>query len=305
MQATTDLPNLGTLVHAQGLVTKLQIEEAIRLKQELARKGEHRYLGDILVESAGVDPDDIVDVLRSQGKAIVRCEKCGDQYNASMEDTFSCPRCGNGLIEVLQAETVAVKATLAKQPDSPVHFGPAELKKEVHRGPHSSLYRAEDGLGVKLIPLQGPNRALAGRFFGNVKTVAAVDHDCVARIHDHGTRGITFYITREFVEGVSLHELVVDGGRLPEDEALALLRGIAEGLSAIHGSGAVHGNLKAENVIVTSDMGVKLTDAGLRRDHPQIIEKAPEYLGTAVHVMAPEQWFIEDKNGVVLVTGRS
>ena len=76
--------------------------------------------------------------------------------------------------------------------------------------------------------------------------------------HDSGAS----YLVMQYVEGVSLRELIRSSGRLSPEQALTVLAGALSGLAAAHRLGVVHGDLKPENIIVTSAGASKLIDFG-------------------------------------------
>jgi serine/threonine-protein kinase len=96
-------------------------------------------------------------------------------------------------------------------------------------------------------------------------------------------------IVMEYVEGQTLRELIADRGRLPAEEALTILSGVAAGLDAIHGERIVHRDVKPANVLLGQDGAVKLADLGIASvaDHTRITTSG-SVLGSLSY-MAPEQ----------------
>ena len=72
------------------------------------------------------------------------------------------------------------------------------------------------------------------------------------------------WLATAYVEGPSLADAVLEHGPLPAESVLALARGLAEGLKAIHAAGVVHRDLKPANVLLASD-GPRVIDFGISR----------------------------------------
>jgi serine/threonine-protein kinase len=132
------------------------------------------------------------------------------------------------------------------------------------------------------------------RFVREGQIGRAVRHPNVARTFDAGeaeSGGVRRpYLALEYVEGRTLRSVLREGGALPD--ALCRLVGheIATGLAAVHAAGAVHRDVKPENVIVTAEHVVKVTDLGVARlaDAAQRLSQSGAFLGSVLYA-APEQ----------------
>ncbi|HEY6462111.1 MAG TPA: serine/threonine-protein kinase, partial [Polyangiaceae bacterium] len=108
---------------------------------------------------------------------------------------------------------------------------------------------------------------------------ARLQHERIARVFDVGEHMGRPFVAMEYVEGLSLRGWMDGGPRSPREIA-PVVRGIAEGLAALHQSGIVHRDLKPENVMLPRDGGVKLVDFGLAR-HVAPSAEAPPRSGNA------------------------
>ena len=103
------------------------------------------------------------------------------------------------------------------------------------------------------------------RLLQEARAAAALDHPAICAIHEistdpaHGD-----FIVMQFIEGEAL-SVRLQRGRLPPEEAMALVGRIAEALVAAHGRGIVHRDLKPQNIIVTPSGEPKLLDFGLAK----------------------------------------
>ena len=103
------------------------------------------------------------------------------------------------------------------------------------------------------------------------------------------------YLVLEYVEGLSLAELINQSGRLRLDRAVVIIRQIADGLKAALKLGIVHRDVKPANVLLTRDGSAKLADLGLamvigvRTQAGSSTGSGPETMAGTVAYIAPEQ----------------
>lgn len=99
--AGPDTALFGKLVLLKKLANEGQVEECLKVQAELRKAGQYAKLGDILVKKAYLSRKDVEEVLRLQGKRIVRCQACGTISGVPEEADMrfaSCDVCGR-LIE--------------------------------------------------------------------------------------------------------------------------------------------------------------------------------------------------------------
>lgn len=106
----------------------------------------------------------------------------------------------------------------------------------------------------------------------------------VVQLLDVGWHAEPPYYVMEYIENGSLEELLNERGALPPDEAVALLREIAVGLTHAHGKGVLHCDLKPANILLDQDRRPRLADFGQSR----LSSEQTPALGTLFY-MAPEQ----------------
>ena len=125
--------------------------------------------------------------------------------------------------------------------------------------------RLERDVAIKVLPDHLADDAeRLGRFQREAKMLASLNHTNIAAIYGSEEFGGKQYLVLEYVKGSSLdHRL--EGEPLPIDEALFIVRQIAEALEAAHENGIVHRDLKPANVIFRPDGTVKVLDFGLAR----------------------------------------
>jgi serine/threonine-protein kinase len=129
------------------------------------------------------------------------------------------------------------------------------------------------------------------RFLREIQIAAVLAHPHILPLHDSGeAAGFVFYVM-PFVDGESLHDRLVREQRLSLDEALRIVREVADGLTYAHSRGVVHRDIKPENILflgghaVVSDFGV--ATALNRATDPHLTESGFA-VGTPLY-MSPEQ----------------
>ncbi|WP_200307315.1 serine/threonine-protein kinase [Streptomyces adelaidensis] len=154
------------------------------------------------------------------------------------------------------------------------------------------LARAPDGraVAVKLIhPHLAEEPEFRLRFRREVAAVRRVAGAGTARVLDSDTEGETPWFATEFVPGPALHRVVDEWhGPLPPDSVWHLARGLAAGLSAIHGLGVLHRDLKPSNVLITLD-GPTVIDFGIARAVDSSVATRTGAVIGSPGFMSPEQ----------------
>lgn len=179
----------------------------------------------------------------------------------------------------------------------PRQLGAYELIAKVAEGGMGLVYRArrrDTGQVVAIKVMREKSRmnpVMLKRFEQEFRTSSSVEHPNLVKALDFGDENGVPYLVMEFVEGTTLSRLVDREGPLPEGEAVRLVALVAQGLHRAHKKAMVHRDVKPDNIIVTPDGQVKLTDMGLVKDLGADLNltRTGSGLGT-MHYMAPEQF---------------
>ena len=171
-----------------------------------------------------------------------------------------------------------------------------ELEELVGTGGMSTVFRAHDlqlerRVAIKILHEHyAEDPEYLERFRREARAVARLSHPNIVTVIDRGDDDGRQYIVFENVEGENLKELIVRSGPLPVRHALELVLAVADGLAFAHEQGLVHRDVKPQNVLLSREGEIKVTDFGIARslhvDHG--MTQTGTVLGTGEY-LAPEQ----------------
>jgi serine/threonine-protein kinase len=170
------------------------------------------------------------------------------------------------------------------------------LKAQQGSGGMAVIYRAVDKelgrtVAVKILrPSLTTDPTFLARFRNEARAVANLSHPNIVTVHDVGNDGPTHYIVMEYVEGQDLKKIIRTEGVLSVKRSLNLAIQICAGIGFAHRAALVHADVKPQNILVTSDDRVKVTDFGIAQ---ALTDTQPmtrqEVVWGSPHYFAPEQ----------------
>ncbi len=162
-------------------------------------------------------------------------------------------------------------------------------------GGMGEVFRAHDAVLDRRVAIKVLHRNLSGdtgfvdRFRREARAAANLNHPNIVGVHDWGAVDGVYYMVMEFVDGLSLRDLLNAEGLVAPAQAADVLGQTLAALEHAHRQGIVHRDVKPENVMVTREGIVKVADFGLARAYADAqITEAGTVTGT-VQYLAPEQ----------------
>lgn len=158
-------------------------------------------------------------------------------------------------------------------------------------GSYARVYRATlpDGKGPCALKIAKPEVPDSAQWLAAERRVLeAVRHPHLVELLGSGCAEASSFLLLEWLEGEALHDLIRARRRLPVRQALELLESLAAAVAAIHARGMVHGDIRAQNVLVVPRRGAMLIDPGL--GDPALLGDSPagrdvRCLGELLHLM--------------------
>ena len=192
----------------------------------------------------------------------------------------------------------ATSPAAADEPERPAVYGERyELRQLIATGGMAEVFLAHDRLldrpvAVKrLYPEFAADRSFVERFEREAKAVAKLNHPNIVSVYDWGVEGDTQYLVMEYVDGRTLAEILHAEGRLHPDRAADISIDVAAALTLAHRAGMVHKDIKAGNIMITTDGRVQVLDFGIARaveGTDEALTDAGTVMGTATY-FSPEQ----------------
>lgn len=175
-----------------------------------------------------------------------------------------------------------------------------KLIQRAGAGGMSTVYMGQDLLLGRVVAIKMLHQSLTSdgeflrRFQQEAHSAANLAHPNLVTVHDIGQDGNRYFMVMEFVEGWTLKDLIRmkferTGSPLTVDLTLALSVQICAGIGYAHRAGLVHCDVKSQNVLVTKDHQVKVTDFGIARAMSEAsLHESDQIWGTPQY-FSPEQ----------------
>lgn len=174
-----------------------------------------------------------------------------------------------------------------------------EILEKIGTGGMGNVYKAHDSrldriVAIKVLKLEyNDDNNFIRKFKRESLAAASISHPNIVSIYDVGSETIdgdvVHYIVMEYIDGKTLKELINEEGRLSEKRALNYALQIAEALKTAHSKHIVHRDIKSQNIMVTKDDRVKVTDFGIARVADNTTVTATNAVMGSVHYFSPEQ----------------
>lgn len=194
-----------------------------------------------------------------------------------------------------------------------------EILEKIGAGGMSDVYKAKDQVlgrfvAVKILkPEFAEDVNFVTKFHTEAQSAAGLQHPNIVNIYDVGSEEHVHFIVMEYVEGITLKTYIEKKGQLNYKEAISIAIQVARGIEAAHNNNIVHRDIKPQNIMISHEGKVKVTDFGIARAATSNTIHS-DVMGS-VHYTSPEQarnGFVDGKSdiyslGIVMyemVTGR-
>jgi len=223
-------------------------------------------------------------------------------YHSSSDEAFSWGRAAYvtqwGVIAVVSSARMSWRLyTLQRQVEAARRFGQYTLEQKIGEGGMGEVFRARHALllrptALKLLPRSRAGAHAIARFEREVQMTSRLTHPSTIQIYDYGrAEDGTFYYAMEFLDGVTLEQLVLRDGAQHAGRVARILADVCASLAEAHDAGLVHRDVKAQNVMLCARGGaydvVKVLDFGLVKTEDEEPREPRSLAGTPAY-MAPE-----------------
>jgi CheY-like chemotaxis protein len=176
-----------------------------------------------------------------------------------------------------------------------------EIMAVLGRGGMGTVYRArdlelEEEVAIKTLrPEFLSDATLLLRFKDEIRLARRLSDPNIVRTHDFGEWSGVCFLTMEYVEGITVRELLDTRGKLSTSSTLAIATQLAHSLAVAHEHGVIHRDIKPQNLLLDPDGVLKVMDFGISRlaERASTITEAGLVIGTPAY-MPPEQLMAEE-----------
>ncbi|MCC8151165.1 MAG: Stk1 family PASTA domain-containing Ser/Thr kinase [Lachnospiraceae bacterium] len=171
--------------------------------------------------------------------------------------------------------------------------GRYEIEKKIGAGGMSDVYKARDltlGRCVAIKVLKAEfceDMNFVSKFRAEAQSAAGLEHPNIVNVYDVGSQDDFHYIIMEYVQGITLKTYIEKKGQLNYKETLSIAIQVARGIQAAHAKNIIHRDIKPQNIMISTDGKVKVTDFGIARAVSEHTIHA-DVMGS-VHYASPEQ----------------
>jgi serine/threonine protein kinase len=189
---------------------------------------------------------------------------------------------------------------------APKNFGRYQVLGVLGRGSMGVVYKAKDPvigrlLAVKSVPETlgldtGKKQEYIKRLLQEAKAAGNLQHPNIVTVFDAGESELGPFIAMEYLDGVTLKEVLTTGKRLSIPQLVELVRQVGEGLDYVHARNIVHRDIKPANLMIVENNLIKIMDLGIARLPFSDLTREGRLVGSPSY-MSPEQLQGESLDG--------
>ena len=180
-----------------------------------------------------------------------------------------------------------------------------EILEKVGTGGMADVYKSKDHtlnryVAVKVLKQEfSENANFVSKFRVEAQAAAGLMHPNIVNVYDVGEEKGIYYIVMELVDGITLKNYIAKRGRLGYKEAVTIALQVSMGLEVAHRNHIIHRDIKPQNIIISRDGKVKVTDFGIAKAATS--DTITSNVMGSVHYTSPEQargGFSDEKSDV-------
>ena len=170
-----------------------------------------------------------------------------------------------------------------------------KIIKTIGEGGMANVYLAEDEIlnrEVAVKVLRGDlaeDEKFVRRFQREAISASSLNHPNIVEVYDVGEDNGAYFIVMEYLNGVTLKNLVKKRGKLSLTEVIDIMTQLTSGISCAHKSMIIHRDIKPQNVMILNDGRIKITDFGISTALNSIEMTQTNSIMGSVHYLPPEQ----------------
>ena len=168
-----------------------------------------------------------------------------------------------------------------------------EVLEKTGTGGMSVVYRAKDHklnrtVAIKVLKQEfSDNANFVSKFRVEAQAAAGLMHPNIVNVYDVGEEKGMYYIVMEYVDGITLKKYIEKKSRLTVKEAISIAIQVSMGLQAAHNNHVIHRDIKPQNIMISRDGKVKVTDFGIAKAATS--NTITSNVMGSVHYTSPEQ----------------
>lgn len=180
-----------------------------------------------------------------------------------------------------------------------------EILNRVGSGGMSVVYKAKchklnRNVAIKILKDEyAADRSFVTKFKTEAQAVAGLIHPNIVNVYDVGEDQGFFYIVMEYIEGITLKQYIERKGQLAVKESVSIAIQVAQGIEAAHHNNVIHRDVKPQNILISREGKVKVTDFGIARVATE--NTIDTNTVGSVHYISPEQargGFVDERTDI-------
>ena len=180
-------------------------------------------------------------------------------------------------------------------PEGMIFANKYRIVKLIGSGGMANVYLGIDmntgaNVAIKILkPEYSSDDEFIRRFDAEAKSVASLNHANIVKVYGVGHEGNFRYIVQEYIEGITVKDLINQNGHLDWKNAVPIVIQIGLALDYAHQNGIVHRDIKPQNILISRDRVAKITDFGIARAASSTTITMTGVQMGSVHYFSPEQ----------------